>query len=355
MPITDYTVKMLKKMMRSRGVRGYSKLRKAELYKHLFPYDGNTKVVDTKGGGMRATNKKKINKKKYTVKILKKMARERGLKGYSKLRKAELIQLVFDKDDTAKPDPRMDDHTLRTLQHVASQKNMRGYTGMRKKELFDRLMNTHVKINLEKDYSSYYANMASVYGNCVANLFNQVGMIVNEYVPEYYHSNLFRRDHVFSIYDSVSLRSYSKCSDFFTTISLKYKNLRALNTPHIYEGNFQIFKKFKHLHTLHLPSYRYNVCDEVNQLTKLVELSLGTINYDIKQDFLSQLSNLRVLKLPNLVSKTSFLRHLPKLEKLCLFLFDPSFMDDIRQYTIMNPGLKLLLPDSLLYEFNLII
>lgn len=66
----------LKRMCKERGIKGYSKLRKKEL-------------IDILGG-----ENEEIGMERYTVKELKKMCKERGIKGYSKLRKKELIEIL---------------------------------------------------------------------------------------------------------------------------------------------------------------------------------------------------------------------------------------------------------------------
>ena len=68
------TLRELRKQAKSRGLRGYSRLRKSDLIDFL----ANPPVH-------------------YTVRELKQQARERGLRGYSRLRKAELIDLLLGK------------------------------------------------------------------------------------------------------------------------------------------------------------------------------------------------------------------------------------------------------------------
>ena len=67
-----YTVIELKKMCKDKGIKGYSKLRKKELMKKCL--DGLPQ------------------KKQLTNIELKKMCKDKGIKGYSKLRKKELIK-----------------------------------------------------------------------------------------------------------------------------------------------------------------------------------------------------------------------------------------------------------------------
>ena len=63
-------VKSLKNIARERGLRGFSRLRRAELIEHI----------------------KYPPPLEYTRAQLIQLARERGLRGYSRLRKAELLQ-----------------------------------------------------------------------------------------------------------------------------------------------------------------------------------------------------------------------------------------------------------------------
>ena len=72
------TITMLKNIARETGLRGYSRLRKAELIrKHREP----------------------TPPREYTRAQLIQQARERGLRGYSTLRKAELLQRLGESRD----------------------------------------------------------------------------------------------------------------------------------------------------------------------------------------------------------------------------------------------------------------
>ena len=67
-----YTIKGLRDMARKRGLRGYSTLRKAELIKHIE----NPPII-------------------YTRAQLLQQAKDKGQKRYSTLRKADLIIVTF--------------------------------------------------------------------------------------------------------------------------------------------------------------------------------------------------------------------------------------------------------------------
>ena len=90
----------------------------------------------------------------FTVKELLDIARQKNLKGYSKLRKAELISLINASmgipqvipqvipDDISKP---VENFTVKELLDIARQKNLTGYSKLRKAELIS-LINTSVGI-----------------------------------------------------------------------------------------------------------------------------------------------------------------------------------------------------------------
>ena len=75
-----YTVKELKKMCKDKKIKGYSKLKKVELLKKCLSKENNGK------------KKSEEKKKKYTVKELRKMCKDNKIKGYSKLKKEELLK-----------------------------------------------------------------------------------------------------------------------------------------------------------------------------------------------------------------------------------------------------------------------
>lgn len=76
----NYTVKELKGICKKKGIKGYSKLKKAELILYCS-------VIDA------ATHKKQVQKKnKTTVKELRKICKELKIKGYSKWKKAKLLE-----------------------------------------------------------------------------------------------------------------------------------------------------------------------------------------------------------------------------------------------------------------------
>lgn len=77
-------VKELKRECKERGIKGYSKLRKKELIEIL----------------LRSENKEyKEGLERFTVKELKMMCKERGIKRYSKLKKKEIIKLLEGVED----------------------------------------------------------------------------------------------------------------------------------------------------------------------------------------------------------------------------------------------------------------
>ena len=79
---------------------------------------------------------------KYTTKELKTFCKERGLKGYSKLKKDELIELLSskekeDNDETVKDYSK---YTKKELQVFCKKKGLKGYSKLKKKELIELLM-----------------------------------------------------------------------------------------------------------------------------------------------------------------------------------------------------------------------
>lgn len=83
------TVKELKSMCRANNIKGYSKLKKAELEKLCGSFSKMT-ISPPKA---KAKAKPATSLNKLTVVQLKQMCREKNIKGYSKLKKAELIKL----------------------------------------------------------------------------------------------------------------------------------------------------------------------------------------------------------------------------------------------------------------------
>ena len=69
-----YTVVELKKICKTKGISGYSKMKKEELIKHCVK------------------KQKVIMSKKYTVVQLRKICKDKGIKGYSKMRKGDLMK-----------------------------------------------------------------------------------------------------------------------------------------------------------------------------------------------------------------------------------------------------------------------
>lgn len=81
------TVKQLKVECRSLGIRGYSKLRKAEIVK-LLVGNGSTPPMESES---IVENDTPTPLSGLTVKELKSLCKDKGISGYSKLRKAELV------------------------------------------------------------------------------------------------------------------------------------------------------------------------------------------------------------------------------------------------------------------------
>lgn len=73
-PITqrNYTVKRLKQVCKDKGIRGYSRMKKSELIRHCQVNDATSSTM--------------------TVKELRRLCKEKGVRGYSKMKKNELLR-----------------------------------------------------------------------------------------------------------------------------------------------------------------------------------------------------------------------------------------------------------------------
>ena len=89
-PLENFTVKELLDIARGKNLKGYSKLRKAELISLINSDMGIPKVIP------KIIPSGIISKplENFTVKELSEIARQKNLTGYSKLRKTELISLI---------------------------------------------------------------------------------------------------------------------------------------------------------------------------------------------------------------------------------------------------------------------
>ena len=72
------------------------------------------------------------NYEQMIIPTLKNLAKERGLRGYSRLRKSELIRKLRE------PTPPRD-HTRAQLIQLARERGLRGYSWLRKSQLLQRL------------------------------------------------------------------------------------------------------------------------------------------------------------------------------------------------------------------------
>lgn len=85
-----------------------------------------------------------VELKKLTVIELKKKCKEKGIKGYSKMKKNELIQLL--KPETKKSAPTHDTLTLVDLKKECKEKGIKGYSKMKKNQLLKLLYPADVSI-----------------------------------------------------------------------------------------------------------------------------------------------------------------------------------------------------------------
>lgn len=261
--------------------------------------------------------------KKLTVSILKDMAQRKGLKGCSKLRKRELIALVFDIPIEPEPEIKNDSfhtemrkYTVKQLKEIAHSKGMRAYKGLKKKDLFKLVFEDKTIKQDTSDNSEYYTTNVEIYGKIITDMFNQVGMIINEYVPEHYNSGIFRKDHVISVYNKTRIRAYHKCSSFFSEIATKHVNVKVIVAPKISKGDISPLTLCKNIHTLCLGSFRDDI-GPLLEMKNLHTLGLGLYGGDCQMsNYITQLTNLKVLKLPCLISRATFLNALVNLEEL---------------------------------------
>jgi hypothetical protein len=96
MDFSKLTVIQLKALAKGKKLRGYSKLRKAELVDFL----------SSRKSPRKSPRREKYNE--YNLEYLKKLARERKIKGFSRLRKAELINLLLSRPSPSpkRPSPK---------------------------------------------------------------------------------------------------------------------------------------------------------------------------------------------------------------------------------------------------------
>jgi transcription termination factor Rho len=111
------TVKELQKIAKARGLKGYTKMRKADLLELLM----KNRVLSNHDDIMNF-NDGVVNKiESKSVKELKKIAKERGLCRYSKLKKADLLSMIADsKPSGAGFDSGADEQSAKPIRHVKS-------------------------------------------------------------------------------------------------------------------------------------------------------------------------------------------------------------------------------------------
>jgi hypothetical protein len=88
------TVQELKKICKEKGIKGYSKLKKLELLKKC-------QKGEKKQRKQRKQRKQK-SKNTHTVQELKKICKKKGIKGYSKLKKVELLKKCLNEEKQIK-------------------------------------------------------------------------------------------------------------------------------------------------------------------------------------------------------------------------------------------------------------
>ena len=90
------------------------------------------------------------NYEQMRVSTLKNLARERGLRGYSRLRKSELIEQI--------KNPPLLEYTRAQLKQLAKEIGLRGYSRLRKSELLQTLIVPGYQI-LDRENDARMANM----------------------------------------------------------------------------------------------------------------------------------------------------------------------------------------------------
>jgi glutaredoxin len=93
-PLENFTVKELLEIARQKNLKGYSKLRKVELISLINSEMGIPKVIPKVIPDAIPDGIVSKNLENFTVKELLDIARLKNLSGYSKMRKAELISLI---------------------------------------------------------------------------------------------------------------------------------------------------------------------------------------------------------------------------------------------------------------------
>ena len=95
------TVKQLRKIAKEMGLKGYSRLKKVDLIEFIeeaveLQKRNEVELIEFNDEGVESQNqgKKFSELKNKTNKQLRKIAKERGLKGYSRLKKVDLVKLL---------------------------------------------------------------------------------------------------------------------------------------------------------------------------------------------------------------------------------------------------------------------
>jgi hypothetical protein len=121
--ITKLSLLQLRSLAKKKGLKGYSKMKKSELIQYI------------KHGDLKPSPSRQSISKLGLLQ-LQSLAKKKGLKGYSKMKKSELIQYI--KHGDLKPSPSQQSITKLTvlqLQFLAKKKGLKGYSKMKKSEL----------------------------------------------------------------------------------------------------------------------------------------------------------------------------------------------------------------------------